>query len=45
MYCLFPEFRLTIHAVCPMKMTEYPMDRPVCPLIISGCKYIDIYTI
>ncbi|VDI64690.1 gamma-aminobutyric acid receptor subunit alpha [Mytilus galloprovincialis] len=31
--------RLTIHAVCPMKMMEYPMDRPVCPLIISSYGY------
>ncbi|XP_069129302.1 gamma-aminobutyric acid receptor subunit alpha-6-like [Argopecten irradians] len=31
--------RITIRASCPMKLMNYPMDRPVCPLIIGGYGY------
>lgn len=29
--------RLTINAKCPMNLLDYPMDAPVCPLLLAGC--------
>ncbi|KAK3108581.1 hypothetical protein FSP39_011219 [Pinctada imbricata] len=31
--------RLTIQAICPMQLMDYPMDRPVCPLKLGGYGY------
>uniref|UniRef100_K1PI24 U3 small nucleolar ribonucleoprotein protein IMP3 n=1 Tax=Magallana gigas TaxID=29159 RepID=K1PI24_MAGGI len=28
--------RLTINAKCPMNLLDYPMDAPVCPLLLAG---------
>lgn len=31
--------RLTINAKCPMNLLDYPMDAPVCPLLLAGYGY------
>ncbi|XP_048773354.2 gamma-aminobutyric acid receptor alpha-like [Ostrea edulis] len=31
--------RLTINAKCPMNLLDYPMDSPVCPLLLGGYGY------
>ncbi|KAJ8298079.1 LOW QUALITY PROTEIN: hypothetical protein KUTeg_024610 [Tegillarca granosa] len=34
--------RITIKALCPMMLMDYPMDRPVCPLMIDGYTTQDV---
>ena len=36
-------FRLTVRAMCKMKLRKYPLDEQNCPLHIGSCMYIVIF--